>query len=153
MRTMMRRLGAGAAAATVAAALAVAGTGAPASATAAECSGGANGFIDIPDTLRGSQVYAVDLGGGATSRLYVGTVSGAQRTWAMIDGTTYPGDRVWMDWTQNGGATWLQCGPFQITAPGQTKTTAAKRTSSSTSWRVRACGAFSGGPVRCGAWW
>jgi hypothetical protein len=129
----------------------VAGDLAPQS--AAQCEGGANGFRDIPDTLRGTTVYTRALGGGTRTILYHGTVGGVQRGWAMIDGNTIAGDLVWMDWTQNNGASWIQCGPFGVTAGGQTKTSAAQRTSSSTSWRFRACGRAVGFGSVCGPWW
>jgi len=71
----------------------------------------------------------------------------------MIDGSTFSGDLVWMDWTTNGGASWIQCGPFEVTAANQTKTSAAQRTSSDPNWQFRACGrAFPNFSV-CGPWW
>lgn len=157
-RTVLRRLGLVALAALLASTFTLVGPASPAQATAAQCEGGANGFIDISDSLRGTQVYAVDLGNSVTVRLYYGTVSGAQRGWAMIDGATWSGDRVWMDWTTNwnssGNFTWLQCGPFSVGSNGTTKTSAAKTTSSSSTYRFRACGRLvTGSTSKCGAWW
>ncbi len=120
-----------------------------------QCEGGANGFRDIPDTLRGSKVYSVNLGPAGFPRvtLYYGNVGGVRRGWAMIDGSTHVGDLVWMDWTRDGGRTWIQCGPFPVDYDGWTKTSAAQRTSSSSSWRFRACGRAHGAYSVCGAWW
>jgi hypothetical protein len=129
-------------------------TGAPpASATAAQCEHGANGFVDIPDTLSGTVQRSVSLGAGVTVTLQSGTVSGHQRGWAKISGSTFPGDLVWMDWTTNGGASWLQCGPFSVGGFNKTKTSAAKTTSSSSTYQFRACGTGVGLANRCTSWW
>ncbi|GAA0915295.1 hypothetical protein [Virgisporangium aurantiacum] len=125
--------------------------------SAADCEGGRNGFVDIPDTLRGTVAPVAnnprDLGFGVRAILYYGNVGGVQRGWAMIDGSTITGDLVWMDWTTNGGASWLQCGPFSVGGTGRTKTSAAKNTSSSALWQFRACGRAVGGQSRCTNWW
>jgi len=121
--------------------------------SAADCERGANGFRDIPDTLRGTEVFPPFDMVGARIILYRGPLAGGQRGWAMIDGQTLPGDLVWMDWTRDGGASWIQCGPFQVTANGQTKTSAAQRTSSDPRWQFRACGHVSPVGTRCGPWW
>lgn len=130
----------------------------PASATAAECERGANGFVDIPDNLWGAQPspasnYIINFVTGAQITLNYGTVAGAQRGWARIGGDTRPGDRVWLEWTWNGGANILQCGPFTVTQAATPKTSAAKNTSSSTAWRFRACGNIVGYASTCTAWW
>ncbi len=44
-----------------------------------------------------------------------------------------------MDWTTNGGSSWLQCGPFTVGTTGTSKTSAAKTTSTSSSYKFRAC--------------
>jgi hypothetical protein len=122
----------------------------------AQCEGGANGFRDIPDTLRASRVYSINLGPDTRyprATLYHGIVGGVQRGWAMIEGSTHTGDLVWMDWTKDGGRTWIQCGPFPVDDNGWTKTSAAQRTNSSTNWRFRACGRAHGLYSQCGAWW
>ena len=120
---------------------------------ASDCENGANGFIDISDSLSGTVQRSVALEFGLTVTLQSGTVSGAQRGWAKISGPTIAGDLVWMDWTQNSGASWLQCGPFSVDGAGLTKTSAAKRTSSLASWQFRACGRPVGGSSRCSGWW
>jgi hypothetical protein len=122
-------------------------------ATAADCEGGANGFVDISDSRRGTAVYTRNLGGGTRTILYYGNVGGVQRGWAMIDGDTIPGDLVWMDWTKDNGAHWIQCGPFSVAAIAGTKTSAAQRTSSDVRWRFRACGRAIGFGSVCGPWW
>jgi hypothetical protein len=134
---------------------------APSRAVAApeHCERGANGFVDIPDTLTGTVVRHHDLYGGPPGgvrvELHRATIGGVGRGWAKITGfSTGPGDQVWMDWTQNGGAGWLQCGPFTITAVGQTKTSAAQRTNPSTQWLFRACGKLSWWTwAECTTWW
>ncbi|GAA3761436.1 hypothetical protein GCM10022225_53850 [Plantactinospora mayteni] len=129
----------------------------PAPRTAADCERGANGFRDIPDTLRGTQAVApVTLPGGPVVRLYYGTVAGAQRGWAMIDGGTFARDRVWLNWSLDGGANiHVQCGPFLVDATGSTKTSAAKTTSGNANYRFQACGqSFPyATPFQCTAWW
>jgi hypothetical protein len=112
----------------------------PASASEADCANGANGFVDIPDNLAtGSRARpAINMGSGVTLELRYGTVYGRQRGWARIYGDLLEGDRVWMDWTTNGGASWLQCGPFY--AGGlNSKTSAAKSTNPSPTYQFRAC--------------
>jgi hypothetical protein len=135
--------------------LAIAGPATTASASAAACEGGANGFIDISDDLSGNVARSLYLGAGVTITLQYGNVAGAQRGWAKISGSTLNGDLVWMDWTTNGGASWLQCGPFVVDrGNGTSKTSAAKRTSSSTSYKFRACGKLLGGSTtKCTTWW
>ncbi|WP_427922770.1 helix-turn-helix domain-containing protein [Streptomyces sp. cg40] len=70
-----------------------------------------------------------------TVRLEYGTVDGRRMAWAAIGGAHY-GDRVWMDWSDDDGETWTQCGPF-------TATTAARTTPAHPlhpGWHFRACG-------------
>ena len=118
--------------------------------SAAECVHGANGFIDISDSLSGTVRRSVPLRSGVRITLESGTVAGAERGWAKLSGSTAPGDRVWMDWTRNGGATWLQCGPFSVSRRNQSITSAAKVTSPSSQYMFRACGDR---PLRCTGWW
>jgi hypothetical protein len=138
-----------------------------AQATAAQCEGGANGFIDIPDNLRGTHAppakwnpRRVDNRPGQRqvyAHLYYGTVSGAQRGWAMIDGQTVPGDWVWMDYSTDGGeSVRIRCGPFKVSDQNRTKTSAAKTTSRSSSVKFRACAQMYNTPAtsaRCTEWW
>jgi len=135
--------------------LSIAGPATSAHATAADCEGGRNGFIDISDDLSGSVVRSVDMGAGRSVTLQHGNVSGAQRGWAKISGTTVNGDLVWMDWTTDNGSSWLQCGPFAVNrGPGTSKTSAAKTTSSVASYRFRACGYLrNAGQTKCTSWW
>jgi hypothetical protein len=109
-----------------------------------DCEGGANGFIDISDSLSGTVQRSVNMGFGVTVTLQSGTVAGAQRGWAKIGGSTLSGDLVWMDFTKNNWASWIQCGPFAVGSDNHTKTSAAQRTSSSTAWQFRACGNLAG---------
>ncbi|MET9242369.1 hypothetical protein [Nonomuraea sp. NPDC003709] len=84
---------------------------------------------------------------GRTAALYYGQVGGVTRGWAHLGGDTLWGDSVWMDWTRDGGRTWLQCGPFEVTSGGQTKTSAAQRT------RVLEVGRHDPLSIRCTNWW
>lgn len=119
-----------------------------------DCEGGANGFIDISDSLSGTVQRSVDMGFGVTVTLQSGTVAGAQRGWAKISGSTLAGDLVWMDWTQNSWLNWVQCGPFAVGSDGHTKTSAAQRTNSSNAWQFRACGNLAGiGVSKCTSPW
>jgi hypothetical protein len=127
------------------------------SALASDCENGANGFIDISDSLSGhverSSPLDSNARGGLEVTLQSGIVAGTRRGWAKITGPTTPGDQVWMDWTRNSGSTWLRCGPFTVGNPNMTKTSAAKRTSSLTSYQFRACGWAIGGSPHCTTWW
>lgn len=114
------------------------------SALAADCENGANGFIDISDSLTGTQQRTVGVG-TATVTLQSGTISGAERGWAKISGGTNTHYSVWMDWTVDGGNTIkVRCGPFAVGGTNQTKTSAAKNTSKSSTWQFRACGLVTG---------
>jgi hypothetical protein len=127
---------------------------ASAAANAAACTNGANGFTDISDTLSGTVQRTVSLSPGVTVTLESGPVSGATRGWAKISGGTGVGDRVWMDWTTNGGASWLQCGPFTVGSAGHSKTSAARQTNPSAGYQFRACGQLAGNqPIKCTTWW
>lgn len=121
--------------------------------SAADCERGARGFVDIPDNLTGEVVRGPIVIGTIIVELHKGYVQGL-RGWAKMRGTTNNGDMVWMDWTTDGGATWVQCGPFFAIATFQTKTSAAQRTNPSTAWRFRACGMMKDiRPHRCTDWW
>jgi hypothetical protein len=124
-------------------------------ALASQCEAGRNGFIDIPDTLIGTlhPVSPVSPASGVVVSLEVGTVAGAQRGWARIGGSTHVGDLVWMDWTQDGRKTWLQCGPFAVDSAGHPKTSAAKQTTPSPLWQFRACGRRIPNDSVCTSWW
>jgi len=130
-------------------------TGEEVSELASDCEHGANGFIDISDSLSGVVQASRALGAGVTASVQSGTVAGAQRGWAKITGPTIAGDQIRMDWTVDGGAhVKVSCGPFTITATNQTKTSAAKVTSSSPTYQFRACGRLSGtSAFLCSGWW
>jgi transcriptional regulator with XRE-family HTH domain len=93
------------------------------------------------------------IGHTPTVQLRTGTLNGSEVAWARITGARY-GDRVWMDWSTNGGKTWTQCGPF-------TATTASRTTHAHVigpGWHFRACGdaprpAGVQIPDRCTAFW
>lgn len=132
----------------------VAGSPTAAHATAADCENGRNGFQDISDAQTGTLVRGpLRFDGGVEVTLRWTGIAGGQGGFAKITGNTRPGDLVWMDWTQNGGTTWLQCGPFRVTAAGESKTSAARRSSNVTAYKFRACGDRAGQPHQCTGWW
>lgn len=140
--------------------LTVAGPVTAAQASAGDCVGGANGFRDIPDNQGGTTVRTLKIGpsgilGTFTVTLRYATIAGWQRGFARLEaGGTSPD--FWMDWTTNGGASWLQCGPFNRWPSTASMTTPAKITSSSTSYLFRACAGVPtewGYWTECTAWW
>ncbi|MEU8777112.1 hypothetical protein [Streptomyces sp. NPDC048606] len=155
MRTTRTVWGGAGAALALAAGLVVVGPAGSAAATAADCANGANGFVDISDDLSGRVARSVDMGHGRTLTLQYGSVNGAERGWAKLGGSTQNGDLVWMDWTNDGGRTWLQCGPFAADrGAGRSKTSAAKTTSSAATYKFRACARLTSPDVgRCTTWW
>ncbi|MBP2579564.1 hypothetical protein J3A78_000042 [Streptomyces sp. PvR006] len=154
MRNIMRSTATVVAGVLVTAGVTVFGVSGPAQASPADCEGGANGFVDIPDNLSGTVGTQRTIGGGTRISIQYATLGGVQRGWAKIDGWTLPGDKVWMDWTTNGGSSWLQCGPFVVGAQDTPKTSAAKNTTSSSAWKFRACAALApAGPPLCTNWW
>jgi len=120
-----------------------------------DCEFGANGFIDISDSRSGTVQRSASLGFGVTISVQSGTVSGLQRGWAKISGDTIVDDQIRMDWTIDAGAhIKVLCGPFSVGGLSQSKTSAAKTTSSSSSWQFRACGRLAGvTPYTCTSWW
>jgi len=164
MRTARTIVATIAAALLVSAGMVAASPAHPALATAAQCSGGANGFVDISDSLTGTNASVsgnpmTHLDGlNVNAALQFGTVAGAQRGWAHIWGSTINGDQVWMDWSEDGGSTvHVRCGPWVVGSTGMSKTSAAKATSSSNLRRFRACArlmfAAGLGPTHCTGWW
>jgi hypothetical protein len=148
----LRRLAAGSAAVLMAVTTAVAAPTA-AFATKAQCAGGANGFVDIPDNLNG---VIADRRHNSVTNLYLmfGQVQGVNRGWAFLGsaaGTYFGGDGylVWMDWSTDGGRNWIQCGPFNTRAGLYSITSAAKDTQSS--YRFRA-GALVNGELLLTGW-
>lgn len=125
----------------------------PAGAATEDCVNGTNGFVDIPDNLTGKMIEKMEIGRGVSVSLHFGNVHGVQRGWALMEGNTEPGDRVWMDWTKNGGKNWIQCGPFDAAKSNRSYTSAAQRTSSDPAWRFRACADRHDGNYRCTQWW
>ncbi|MEU1626297.1 hypothetical protein ABZ746_13430 [Streptomyces sp. NPDC020096] len=119
-------------------------------AAASDCEHGANGFVDISDNASGTVERSVSHDGDTIS-----LQSAGGRGFAKIEGNTVNGtESVWMDWTQDGGQTWLQCGPFNVShGNGSSKTSAAQRESSSNLWRFRACGYTADGAITCTDWW
>lgn len=130
----------------------------PAMAAARDCAGGANGFVDIPDNLSGLEVEQVR-SGSHWLVLNFGKVNGVTRGWAMLFASDngpvqdwLPKESsVWLDWSQDGGRTWLQCGPFYNSKGKMSITSAAKQTSSSSQWVFRA-GARDGGVQVLSRW-
>ncbi|MGA4802450.1 hypothetical protein [Streptomyces lavendulocolor] len=121
-------------------------------AAASDCEGGRNGFVDISDEAYDMQARAVTLWGeGINISAQYGNINGVQRGWARIAGDVQAGNSVWLDWSRDGGRTWLQCGPF-TSRNGENKTSAAQRTSTDANWKFRACGSTRTG-IHCTDWW
>ncbi|MCR6488851.1 hypothetical protein M8542_39090 [Amycolatopsis sp. OK19-0408] len=155
MRTRLAAAAVAAAAALTTTALAAPAANASAD-TAADCERGANGFVDIPDWISGTPRDSAVPGGLIVVELQTGYISGVLRGWAKVQGPTDYGDLVWLDWTRDGGHSWIQCGPFAVGSPGGTKTSAAQRTNPSPTWQFRACGMVHGisSSTRCtDPWW
>lgn len=66
--------------------------------------------------------------------LVSGSVGGVPMVWAQLTDARY-GDRVWLDWSDNNGETWTQCGPFTTT--GASLTSRAHKVGPG--WQFRAC--------------
>jgi hypothetical protein len=118
-------------------------------ASASDCAGGANGFHDISDNASGTVERTVSHDGDTI------TVQAAGGSgFAKLEGATRSGESVWMDWTRDGGHTWLQCGPFQVDhGDNSSKTSAAKPTSSDPNYRFRACALTLDQAITCTDWW
>ncbi len=130
------------------------------------CEKGPNGFVDIPPDLPGTRVPSpkgkqyirdvTNIGRDVTNTGVFVTLEHNQKLgWAKISGKTERGDRVWMEWTWDGGSHWLPCGPFSVDTAGQSKTSAAKVIhEEETKWQFRACGERpTRGIATCTDWW
>jgi len=120
----------------------------------ADCEHGANGFIDIPDTLSGTQVGAPaeEWAGTKITLEYARRGGGTYGFARLSGGSPWPTDSVWMDVSNDGGSNWIQCGPF-AGFPNNPVTSAAYPTSSSSLRKFRACGKVYVLAVRCTPWW
>ncbi|KRD19943.1 MULTISPECIES: hypothetical protein [unclassified Streptomyces] len=148
-----RVLSTAAAAALLAGGMTLLGPAGSAQAAASDCEGGRNGFIDISDNAYDTTARQVTLWSeGINISLQYGNIRGVQRGWALIAGDVQPGNQVWLDWTRDGGRTWIQCGPF-TSRGGENKTSAAQRTSSDANWKFRACGSTRSGIHCTDPWW
>ncbi|MFC9503751.1 hypothetical protein [Streptomyces sp. NPDC057002] len=168
MHSIRRIFSVGAAALMLGAGL-VAGSSGAAQAAASDCTGGANGFTDIPDSLSGRGVA----GAGAlvinnphavaSYAMQTGTVGGRQMGWGVLTtggagdwGPTAKG-HVWMDVTNDNKQSWIQCGPFATFSAGARLTTAAYPTSSSASRAFRVCAQLTSlgttSSIACTPWW
>ncbi|WP_105971929.1 hypothetical protein [Streptomyces geranii] len=168
MRGVRRTFGVGTAALVLGAGL-LAGSSGAAQAAASDCTGGAAGFTDIPDSLSGRGVAgagALVIGNPhavASYAMQTGNVGGVQAGWGVLStgGRDHwgPGVRasVWMDVTNNDKVDWIQCGPFEVRSFGTRITTPAYPTSSSSSRAFRVCAMlFSPGEtdgITCTPWW
>jgi hypothetical protein len=125
----------------------------PAQATIAQCTPPTNGFVNPINGDNARVVYYFNAQSTTTS-LQWKYVSGRQVGFAYLGGLTLPGDRVWMDWTRDGGRTWIQCGPFSVTTVREGRRTYAKPTSSDPNYMFRACSRLVNEEIsRCTPWW
>ncbi|WP_372671600.1 hypothetical protein [Amycolatopsis kentuckyensis] len=135
-----------------------------ASASTSDCTGGRNGFVDIPDNQDGYSAAwnsTITIGNAEEHLdLEFAPIGGKTRGFAILwaDGTNggpppyVAFDSVWMDWTQDGGRTWIQCGPFGNPKGRASITSAAMVTNPSTAWRFRA-GAMAHGTMYLTGWY
>jgi len=147
----------------------LAGSSGAAQAAASDCTGGAAGFTDIPDSLSGRGVAgagALVIGNPhavASWAMQTGNVGGRQMGWGVLStggaDDWGPGVRagVWMDVTNDDKVSWIQCGPFEVRSAGVRITTPAYPTSSSASRAFRVCAVlFSPAEtdgITCSPWW
>jgi hypothetical protein len=147
--TSWLRTAAASAAIALGAALLIAAPAGPAAASPSDCAGGANGFVDVSDSASGTVQRSASHDGDTIS-----LQSAGGRGFAKIEGTTRSGESIWMDWTRDGGHTWLQCGPFAVDhGDNSSKTSAAQVTSSDPNYRFRACGLTLDQAITCTDWW
>ncbi|MFB9558576.1 hypothetical protein [Streptomyces roseoviridis] len=123
-----------------------------------------NGFTDIPNSQTGRGIA----GGGLVSTsngqivasasygMQAGYINGQEMGWGylQVHSTNWHTHfEVWMDVTNDGGRSWIQCGPFWTL--NSRITTAAYPTSSSPSRAFRVCGsAYPGNAgIACTNWW
>jgi len=111
-------------------------------ATAGDCQRGANGFVDIPNDQSGRVVDPQE-GSYTILTLQFANIAGANRGYAKLTTAAGPiffggGEQVWMDWSQDNGANWLQCRPFTARQGTDQNTSAAKNTDPSPRWKFRA---------------
>lgn len=153
----MRKIYSAAAALTLALGVVTAGPAGVASASASECTGGSNGFRDMPDSATGRYATGFVVNAGTTPvyfSLYYATIDGKVMGWAHLAGKTSPAgsDRFWLDWAGGHVTPWLQCGPFPNNRTGGSATTPAMKTADGYQFRV--CGSVYPDPtVRCSSWW
>ena len=171
MRSIRRMFSVGATALVLGAGL-MAGSSGTAQAAPSDCTGGAAGFTDIPDSLSGRGVagagalsidfpanvpYAV-----ASYAMQTGNVGGREMGWGVLSTSSSiwgPGavGSVWMDVTNDGKNSWIQCGPFSVSSGGARITTAAYPTSSSASRAFRVCAQVTTpvhhSGITCTPWW
>ncbi|GKQ38453.1 hypothetical protein [Streptomyces sp. A012304] len=147
----------------------LAGSSGTAQAAASDCTGGANGFTDIPDSLSGrgvagagalliSNPHAV-----ASWAMQSGNVGGRQMGWGVLStggpSNWGPGVRaiVWMYVTNDNKASVITCGPFEVRSAGTRITTPAYPTSSSPSRAFQVCAVLYGPgenyDTGCSSWW
>jgi hypothetical protein len=85
---------------------------------------------------------------GRIIELRIGNLSGRQYGWARI-ANPGAGDLVWMDFSQDGGFTWKQCGPYTA---DRRQFSEAVTTSRDPNRMFRACGTAGGAPTKCTPW-
>ncbi|MFE6488949.1 hypothetical protein [Streptomyces sp. NPDC057757] len=170
MRSIRRIFSVGTAALVLGAGL-MAGSSGTAQAAASDCAGGAKGFTDIPDSLSGRGVAGAgaviaNFGGTpwavASYEMHTGNVGGTPMGWGVLStsSSTWGPSAigwVWMDVTNDGKISWIQCGPFTTSASGARITTPAYPTSNSASRAFRVCAQVTSvspvSGITCTPWW
>lgn len=81
----------------------------------ADCQPGRHGFVatprHVPDAITKERVHLV---AREVLELRQGRLNGRRVIWARVLGTLHPNDRFWLDWSRDGGRTFLRCGPFLV---------------------------------------
>lgn len=82
----------------------------------AECRPGRNGFVATPRYVpMVSTRERIRLPSGrVTLELRQGRLDGRLVYWARVLGALRPADQFWLDWSRDGGRTFLRCGPFRV---------------------------------------
>lgn len=119
----------------------------PAHAAVGDCSSAHPGNAGNVKTVRSAEIHRRII------ELRTGSFSGSTWGWARM-ANPQRGDEIWMDFSQDGGRTWKQCGPYTADARQFSE---AVTTSSDSNRKFRACGTaslgvFTQSEVKCTDW-
>lgn len=155
MKGHLRRRSVSVLSALILAASALVASAPAASATPAQCTPPANGFVSHGN-VTGHVVRYFTTYETATSLQWGRLSNGRQIVFAYLGGDVLKNDQVWMDWSRDGGRTWIQCGPFPMQADGRGRRTHAQYTKANDDrWVMRACSRLDGATYSycTSPWW